>query len=432
MRRNSGNAGLWLGLLAFAGVVVPACFYPDYSFNEAEPTGAGGDTASGTTTASTMTTGGAGGVGGTGSTGGAGGTGGNGTTSSATGGGGTGGDIGPEDCLNGTDDNGDGDIDCADALCGDFSCVSAVPATWTGHFVLFDGPPGMDPDCPESFPGTTNGFLGNGSLVAPAALCSACTCGGPTGQTCNTPTEVMVLDAALNVNCGEAVPNSINCGGALTLGPPNGTCFIDFILPGVSTCGPGSGMMCDMGSSPCNAATLADAPTVTGGTCAVGGGVATVPNASWMNLGRGCGDPAAAGQGCNGTQVCLPKPDAPYESGVCISKLGDNACPPGAFAEKHLFYQEFTDTRGCTGCSCGNPSGSTCAATVQLYSDNLCNNETASFVAGGCDNLTGNPDVRGRRLTTTQPPTGGSCAAAGGQPTGGTTPTMATTFCCIP
>lgn len=423
MMRSSSTAGLWLGLLAFAGVMVPACFYPEYSFNEAEPSGAGGDTSSSTTTSSTTSAGGAGGAGG--GTGGA--------TTSSTGGGGTGGDIGAEDCLNGMDDNGDGDIDCADAKCGAFSCVSAVPATWTGHFFLFDGPPGMDPDCPASFPGTTNAFLGNGSLDAPAATCSACSCGAPTGQTCVTPVEVMLQDAALNVNCGEAVPGSINCVGGLALGPANGSCFTDmFYLPGQSTCGVNGGAMCSMGSSPCNVSTVTTAPTVAGGTCAVGGGVPSLPGASWTNLGRGCGDPVAAGQGCNGAQVCLPKPDAPYESGVCISKDGDNACPPGAFAEKHVFYQEFTDMRGCTPCSCGGAAGSTCAVNVQLYSDNACINETASFAAGSCDNLTGNPDVRGRRLTTTQPPTGGACPPAGGQPTGGTTPMTPTTFCCIP
>lgn len=415
MKRAPASSGLWLGLVAFAGVMVPACLYPDYSFNETEPTGPG-STTTGTTTTGTAT-------------GGGGGAGGNPTTSST---GGAGGDIGPEDCLNGMDDNGDGDIDCADAKCGEFSCVSAVPDTWTGHFVLFDGPPGMDPDCPSSFPGTTNAFLGNGSLDAPPADCSPCTCGGPTGQTCNTPTEFTIRDAALNMACGEAVPGSINCVGSLDFGPADGSCFLDFILPAANTCGPNPGMMCDMGTSPCNVSASAVATTVTGGLCAPAGGVATVPSPTWMNLGRGCGDPVAAGQGCNGTQVCLPKPEAPYESGVCISKEGDNACPPGAFTQKHLFFQEFTDTRACEACSCGSPAGSTCTATVQLYSDNLCGNLTASFPAGGCANLAGNPAVRGRRLSVTQPPTGGGCAADGGDPTGETTPTTPTTFCCVP
>lgn len=344
-----------------------------------------------------------------------------------------GGDIGPEDCLNGVDDNGDGDVDCADSKCGDFRCVSAIPEAWAGYFVLFDGPPGMDPDCPASFPGTVNSFLGNGSLDAPPAMCN-CSCLAPTGQTCNAPTKVTIYDATLNANCSELVPDGINCFAEPALGPANGSCFDTSILASSSTCGANGGATCSMGTSPCNVSAVVAAPTVTGGACAAVSGAPTVPNASWMNLGRGCGDPVAFGQGCNGTQVCLPRPEPPYESGVCISMAGDHDCPPGAFAEKHVFFEDFTDTRACTPCACGAPTGSTCSMTVTLYSAATCTAPTATFPAGGCANLTGNPAIRGRRLTLNQGPSGGSCSSSpsGGQPSGAATPSVATTFCCIP
>jgi hypothetical protein len=51
--------------------------------------------------------------------------------------------------------------------------------------------------------------------------------------------------------------------------------------------------------------------------------------------------------------------------------------------------------------------------------------------AGGCANLTGNPNVGSRKATVTAPQ-GGSCAAGGGQAIGAATPGTPTTFCCVP
>lgn len=75
-----------------------------------EPAGSGG-AASGVSSASSSATASVGGAGG-----------GGGAASTGTGG-------PPEDCLNGADDDGDGDADCADADCvaGGFACVPIVP-----------------------------------------------------------------------------------------------------------------------------------------------------------------------------------------------------------------------------------------------------------------------------------------------------------------
>jgi hypothetical protein len=188
---------------------------------------------------------------------------------------------------------------------------------------------------------------------------------------------------------------------------------------------------------PCNQAITSAAPTVTGGSCAATGGMANVPQASWAILGKACGD-AFIGGGCGAGKVCQPKAAPPFLSGLCIFKTGDNTCPAGsAFSEKHIFYENFLDTRGCTTCQCGAPTGGSCQAQITVHSDqvvNTCNTQVGSFTAGSCSNLSGNPGIFGRKATITQPPSGSSCAplAGGGQPTGSATPTSPVTFCCIP
>lgn len=79
------------------------------------------------------------------------------TSTSGTGAGGSGG-AAPEQCDNGVDDDGDGDVDCDDAAdCGDFTCVPAVDgATYV-----------------EDAPACSPGFA-----AAPFRDCSLCRCGG--------------------------------------------------------------------------------------------------------------------------------------------------------------------------------------------------------------------------------------------------------------
>ena len=70
--------------------------------------------------------------------------------------------------------------------------------------------------------------------------------------------------------------------------------------------------------------------------------------------------------------------------------------------------------------------------TVTVYSDALCTTQIASFTAGSCTNIAGNPQASGRKFTVTAAPTGGTCPASGGQPMGSVAPTGATTYCCTP
>jgi hypothetical protein len=321
-------------------------------------------------------------------------------------------------CFDGLDDNGDGLADCADPTCAAVAtCVAEVPADWTGYDHLFDGS-GAAPACPSLF--AQSATPGNSGLTADPASCGACACGAPANLTCDMPDAMFVQDAT----CG-------NAGNFVTqLSVPaawDGTCTgTDFAPGGRNTCG-------NNGTSPCNAAVLADAPVVTGGSCGASGGASTVTPSSFTGAGFACAG-APHGGGCTGTEVCQPKPAAPFESGICIHHDGDVACPVGTpFTARHVFYTGVDDTRGCSACACGAPAGATCSATISVYaSGSSCTGTpAATFAAGTCTNLAGNPQITVRKATITAP-TGGACPASGGAATGSATGTGATTYCCIP
>ncbi|HEY4116857.1 MAG TPA: hypothetical protein VGM56_03325 [Byssovorax sp.] len=427
----------------FAMAAPSGCFYPDYTFDE-NATGAGGPgptttsthsgnpmsssttstashTTSSTTTQTTTSTGNAAGGGG----------------SSGTGMGGNGGSGAGEDCTNGVDDNGDGKVDCADPKCAGYSCVNAIPAGWTGYFALYDGPPGGDPGCPSDFPADTDpSFVGSAGLSFNPSDCE-CTCGNPTGQTCNFPTELDIFDVPdCNTDC------SSDCCFSLPLTPGfTGSCY-GMTYVGGTTCGAGHAADCQstMTGHPCSVSAFLPEPTVTGGACASSGPALKPDTPTWQRLGRGCGDVALTGKGCNNGQVCLPKPKAPYVTGVCISQSGDVQCPPSQFSVKHTFFQSYSDGRSCGGtCACDDPAGGGCTATIHVYTDltvGTCSmQETDSpFPSGTCKNLTGNPNMAGMTGTKSSP-TGGTCTPddSGVIPSGTVTadePT-ATTYCCL-
>jgi hypothetical protein len=316
--------------------------------------------------------------------------------------------------------------DCSNPACTAVACVSAVPTGWTGYYAVFSGAPATDPSCPTAFP--TSAYLGNAGLTAPADTCSACACATPTGETCTLPLSYTVEDGT----CGA----TSYCSGTYTLTSSwTGGCTGNTeFAGGTDTCGASGGPNCNEGSAPCNVSVTVPAATSTGGTCTESGGTATVTPTSWSTLGVACNGETTVTTGCTGGAICAPKPPSPFESGLCISKAGDVTCPAGPFTTQYVFYTGVTDDRGCSDCSCAAASGTTCSATITLYSAqtiNTCTGPVAAVTTGGCADLTGNPTVAGREasgITTS----GGSCAASGGAATGSATPSTPTTFCCIP
>jgi hypothetical protein len=390
-----------LALLALSTVAASplACFYPDYTFDE---TGSGGSGASGNPS-SGPNSGGA---------------------SNGGGGSGVGGNLG-EVCGNGVDDDGDEQIDCGDGECTDFVCAPAVPDGWSGYLALYDGPTANPPGCPDTYP--ADEYVGNRSILAPDAECSACTCSAAQGQDCGAePTWVTVGDGTCNDG------NSCSTLDDFPIGPANNSCFTGGVyLAADTTCGQNSNN-CTTGTEPCNVSATVPAVAATGGTCTPGGGIATKQPVSWATLGIACGSPPLVAGGCSGSQVCLPRAGGDFVSGVCIMHQGEVACPPGSFTEQHVFYEDFNDERSCGACACGAAADGTCPATVELYSSDTCTAGSllVSVQAGACGNLVGNPEVRGRKLSPLGLATGGTCPPSGGDATGDASPIDPTTFCC--
>ena len=362
-------------------------------FSQFEPDGStGGGTATGTTTSST-TTSSAGGAGGAG--GGVGGTGGVGGVGGIGGAGGAGG--GPlEDCLNGQDDDGDGDEDCADNDCtAGFSCVPNVPAAWDGPVALFDGDPANVPPCPAAFPDEE--YQGRSNLVNEPAMCAACTCSTPDVECTLAPLAFTTGATCANTVTTAAQP--MTAGDCATITPPGQT----------------SGYK-------------AAAAVATPDDCTEGGGQETLPPVNWGSAAIACGG-AATGDGCQGTDVCAPLPGGSFVSGQCIWRDGNHACPNG-YGDKYVLYDEsdYDDTRGCTACACGDPTG-TCNVTTEIYAGAACADVPIATVVnnGSCELA----PIGGSIETTIMK--SGSCPPVGGSPTGEITEgTNPTTVCCVP
>src|SRR5262249_4465649 len=107
----------------------------------------------------------------------------------------------------------------------------------------------------------------------------------------------------------------------------------------------------------------------------------------------------------------------------------------GLFTEQHVFFSDKGDTRGCSTCTCGTPTGQTCMATWSLYSDSTdppsCQTLEATVTSGACVAQSLPNLITSVRISVTTP-TGGSCPANPGSPTGSLTGKGPTTLCCIP
>lgn len=328
-----------------------------------------------------------------------------------------------EDCSNGVDDDGDNATDCADSECGDqgYQCITSAPVGWNGYFALYTASSGNFPECPDEFPSTIP-YTGKSGLVAFQAACNPCSCGAPEGVACDLPNLITVFEKTCGNAASAVSPTNLSV-------PANwdGVCYSVGNAPGgLVSCGANA-------NEKCNTSVKADAPTVTAGSCVASGGEPTLEPVSWMLLGKACGN-APVGGGCGASQVCQPIPATPFKSGLCIYKEGEQAtCPGEPFTEKHIFFEDAQDTRGCSSCSCDAPKGGTCAASIRVHTSANCTDAAPTvFQAGSCGSLpAANNVVFGREATniTVSP---GTCSAQGGDPTGSVTPTSATTFCCIP
>jgi hypothetical protein len=124
----------------------------------------------------------------------------------------------------------------------------------------------------------------------------------------------------------------------------------------------------------------------------------------------------------------MPGAGAPFQH-FCVMQPGTNNCPAG-FPTQHVYHAGVSDSRGCTPCTCGSPSGVDCNAAAQLHTwgNPSCSanvGPTLSPLPLGCNSAASTHSVE---LTTSA--TGGSCDPDGGQPMGSVSAQGVTTICC--
>jgi hypothetical protein len=302
---------------------------------------------------------------------------------------------GPENCVNGVDDNQDGLVDCEDPKCTpNHICVPAPPAGWSSVSFQRDRAPNTQPtSCGDLQPSGTALFKG---INAPAGGCS-CGCGTASGGQCTG---------------GVTLWQYGNCGG----GPaqqPNGCYDIHlngWTIGGVETTQP---------------------YVSTAGTCSAAASGAPQP-ASWNKTLDLC-KVTDVGAGCGAGNVCVPRPAAPFDNLACVEQSGKVDCPAG-YPQQTLYWEQFNDNRICspTGCSCGAAAGQVCDFKVELYTAWKCDNAVVgTYPLDGQCHATGfgNGYIGSTKIVGNIK--GGSCEASGAPSiTGAVNPTGAHSVCC--
>lgn len=308
----------------------------------------------------------------------------------------TSGDSGSED---GTPEaTGAGDSDPDPTCPGTMSCAPLPPMGWSGPARLLALEGGGTPECPDSLPETLDRF--GDDVVAPQAECD-CTCSAE-GASCPSS-----LPMRHGNNCGALTETRTLAANTFT---PEGCTDIDFegLPPQV---------------------TQVITPDIIGGTCTPRESEDIVPDYFDEQVVM-CG-PSRPAIDCSGEPgLCLEENELP----TCIWAEGEQACPAeSAFSERQIFYREIYDTRQCSECTCGGPSGD-CTGTIYFYDGPLCGTiygvADATRPVGPC----GSPSIPSSTIVAAylelEPePT---CSTNPGQPLGDAQPRSPVTACCIP
>jgi hypothetical protein len=281
-------------------------------------------------------------------------------------------------------------IDAGDAGGSCASCVPAPPVGWTGPVAIWEGAEGP-PACSGDYSASVLDALEN--LVAGDAQCT-CDCGHLTGAICPSSfTATVYSDPGCNTACDSVV---VSAGACVDV---HGQCA--------------------------NVHGIGASPQALDGGCAPKAST-VVPKPAWGLLARAC-EPAVAPvqNGCSAGQICAPAPAAPMEARLCVFQSGDVACPAGGYSVKRTVFAGVHDTRACTPCSCGAPTGVSCTATLQ---EGCGQTGPVNQLPTACGGLS---DPGSVMLLAPLVASGGSCSPMGGAPAGSATPSSPTTVCCM-
>jgi hypothetical protein len=325
-----------------------------------------------------------------------------------------------EDCTNGSDDDRDNLIDCADPDCNAGYKCAATPAGWNGPIALWTGAAGTGPSC-----GASGGYPGallnaNAGLVIPPYTCPSCTCAPASGSTCDTLS--FVFDTS--TNCSDVSP------------------WLAMDFPPSASCRATLQALCCAKNASARSIRLENPPTsYAHGSCTASQATPNFPNTSWSNEVLGCSAPVNSAGGCGGAQ-CLPKPAAPFGTSLCVFRSGISpSCPADYPVQKpgvgQQYYQSVLEGRSCTGCNCGSP---TCGGTLTLSTNGTCSADSTVLNLGptnSCTTIPGDPtqaasgmnnasDTRSYTYTNSGPVCGTAASTLNGAPK----PDGAITVCC--
>lgn len=288
-------------------------------------------------------------------------------------------------------------------------CVRLPPLGFDGPALLWFGPAGEAPECPER--AAARVFEGVDGVQDEPLNCPACSCSQPA---CVFPEGLTASSQAM-------------CQGSTTdfsaPAPWDGSCTSPGTVPSNEL---GSVTIAPVTENPCEPITNVpqkgpeDQPAVT---------IRAV----------GCAGEVLDGVCPDTGYTCLPSA-APPPPGFqqCImynvpSDGTDVQCPAD-YPEQHVFYEGVADTRECTECACVQIAPSECAAAFSSYQDSACSTFLGSLLVEGgplCSDVPAGSTLGSIEATwvTNQP---GTCEASGGESVGEAKPTNPRTFCCQP
>ena len=287
-------------------------------------------------------------------------------------------------------------------------CVPIPPYGWELPGLLWFGPELEAPACPvERAP--VMGYEGHADPID-SPECPVCTCEPPTGE-CELPSSITAYTEPA-------------CAGATTYDfsapdPWDGTCNSDITISAAQS--PKSVRIAQLTLTESGCKPPEPPPPR---------GEAT----SWKTFARAC-----RGYGFSPCldpgMLCVPTAEPPPQGFLqCIYQKGDLECPPG-YPEKHVFYDDISDTRKCSECSCGAPEGGACVATVSVFHDGACGAWRGEAVMDSyipkcvtLDDALG--DALGSKQATPPVYEPGWCKPIGGEVLGSAAVVGPSTFCC--
>ncbi|HSN86036.1 MAG TPA: hypothetical protein VL025_04725 [Thermoanaerobaculia bacterium] len=304
-------------------------------------------------------------------------------------------------------------LECDDPCgsCPGGECVSFAPIGWDGPLLLWSGPEGAAPPCPDRAPQLV--YQGWAGLDA-SHVCSSCACDPPA---CGHPG--LLASSQPCPGGGEETPFP---------SPPGwtGTCTSPTVLAAGDV---GSVDVAPLAITPCRPH-LEPEPDIP----ELGGFV----DLRWTTYAKACLGVTPNPGACNDPgKYCAPT-SAPPPTGFtqCIFMKGDRTaeCPP-EYPEPRLFYGDVKDTRECTPCTCSEPSGGLgCEGILSWYEDAECSEFVASkMLVDGvppmCADVLSIRALGSMDITFTLDDPG-SCTASGGEALGEAVPILPGTFCC--